>query len=586
MSFENIPSYAWKNPVANFAALPTMGNSDGDARVTLDTDDIYIWNQTGQTWVLAAGPSAGGISSLNGQTGSSQSFATGTSGTDFNISSSGNVHTFNIPSSSALNRGLLTASDYSAFSAKPAGSGVSGEMTFWSGVNTLNSDPELLWDDVNKVVGIGPVGTIPFCAITTSRVDTNAAITAGANFNASQSVTANTSGVIVGVTGQATAIIDSGVTLTQGILGINFQALREDAADAGEVAALVGARVFARQQGVASGALTDNMIGLWAELIATDGTVNTMTDIFVASGTLTGSTVNNRFGLFVSPDDIGTKQNFLSGYSQIGQSFTSQHISAQLQIEWNPGDVRGLLGPRGTEAERDTIAAPPDSAGNYFFNLDTGQPNWFDGSNWIGLGSGSGDVTGPSSSVDNGIVTFDGLTGKIVKGSNLSLVQEGPSRWGFFDPDGANDYVFLIERGGYGQFYLLKGLAAGEDFTSASITNLYGNAGITFVDAYSGGPIVATNSITVSPDTSHISWIFSDGVNVTNASLVPYADATFDLGGAGFAFNDIYLSQVQAPNADILTFTNGPSGTAGNPDTYVKVIIGGTTYAIPAFALP
>lgn len=49
-----------------------------------------------------------GITSLNSQTGGTQTFATGTSGTDFAISSSGNVHTFNIPSASASNRGLVT----------------------------------------------------------------------------------------------------------------------------------------------------------------------------------------------------------------------------------------------------------------------------------------------------------------------------------------------------------------------------------------------------------------------------------------------------------------------------------------------
>ena len=49
-----------------------------------------------------------GITALNGLTAQVQYFATGTSGTDFNISSTTATHTFNIPDASATNRGLIT----------------------------------------------------------------------------------------------------------------------------------------------------------------------------------------------------------------------------------------------------------------------------------------------------------------------------------------------------------------------------------------------------------------------------------------------------------------------------------------------
>jgi len=48
------------------------------------------------------------ITTFNGSTGASHSLATGTSGTDFNISTIGALHTLNIPSASASNRGLIT----------------------------------------------------------------------------------------------------------------------------------------------------------------------------------------------------------------------------------------------------------------------------------------------------------------------------------------------------------------------------------------------------------------------------------------------------------------------------------------------
>lgn len=49
-----------------------------------------------------------GIGSLNGLTGTTQIFATGTTGTDFNISSVGSAHTINMPSASPTARGLAT----------------------------------------------------------------------------------------------------------------------------------------------------------------------------------------------------------------------------------------------------------------------------------------------------------------------------------------------------------------------------------------------------------------------------------------------------------------------------------------------
>ncbi len=48
------------------------------------------------------------------------SFVTGTTGSDFNINFSGGTHTFNLPSASEINRGLLTTTDWINFNAKQA----------------------------------------------------------------------------------------------------------------------------------------------------------------------------------------------------------------------------------------------------------------------------------------------------------------------------------------------------------------------------------------------------------------------------------------------------------------------------------
>lgn len=59
-----------------------------------------------------------GLTALNGLTDQVQNFASGTSGTDFGISSSGSTHTFNLPTASATNRGALSSSDWTTFNSK------------------------------------------------------------------------------------------------------------------------------------------------------------------------------------------------------------------------------------------------------------------------------------------------------------------------------------------------------------------------------------------------------------------------------------------------------------------------------------
>lgn len=66
-----------------------------------------------------AGIMAGtGITAINSLTGAAQTLVTGSSGTDFAIASAGTTHTFNVPTASATNRGLLSSTDWSNFNSK------------------------------------------------------------------------------------------------------------------------------------------------------------------------------------------------------------------------------------------------------------------------------------------------------------------------------------------------------------------------------------------------------------------------------------------------------------------------------------
>ncbi len=72
--------------------------------------------------------------------GGSQTFATGTTGVDFNISSAGSVHTFNIPTASVFARGLISSTDYTNFNAAYNNRIASLTTTGTSGAATLSGN--------------------------------------------------------------------------------------------------------------------------------------------------------------------------------------------------------------------------------------------------------------------------------------------------------------------------------------------------------------------------------------------------------------------------------------------------------------
>ncbi|MEI6400047.1 MAG: tail fiber domain-containing protein [bacterium] len=160
-----------------FAAPPTNPYSQGE---TLDptctpgsTNCIVsiIPDQTGNSgkylttdgttasWATLSGS---GISSLNGLTGSTQTFASSTTGTDFSITSSGSVHTFNLPSASATARGLVTT----------------GTQTF-AGAKTFSSD--LSVNGINVGATSGFLNTVLGKNTMASSTDGQQSIAIGAN---------------------------------------------------------------------------------------------------------------------------------------------------------------------------------------------------------------------------------------------------------------------------------------------------------------------------------------------------------------------------------------------------------------------
>jgi hypothetical protein len=123
----------------------------------VNTSTQEVWTRVNDRWYKVTGAGSSGITSLNGLTAATQTFSTGTAGTDFGINSTGSTHTFNIPTASGSARGLLSSTDWNTFNNKQATislttTGNSGAATF--SANTLNI-PNYTLNGLGGVSGAG-----------------------------------------------------------------------------------------------------------------------------------------------------------------------------------------------------------------------------------------------------------------------------------------------------------------------------------------------------------------------------------------------------------------------------------------------
>ena len=292
---------------------------------------------------ISGGGGGGGITSLNGLSGATQTFATGTSGTDFSISSSGTAHTFNIPDAGASARGLVTTGTQTFAGNKTFSGDVTIDVSGYSATMLLGG--EVLGGDVG-LYGNGSTRIATFYPGDLKYIYGDGVI----NVNASD--------YFVGIGAPDSFDPDARLDVfgggpngaMRGKMGYNSPSTLSFA-------------VYGEQDGGSA----STGLSVWDDNTAT------------------------LYG-FYSAD--GNARNYFAGATSIGGS--TPDASAILDIS---STTQGLLAPRMSEAERDAIGSP--ATGLFVYNTDTNAFNFYDGSAWTVVGSGGSSLIGSTTTLGN-----------------------------------------------------------------------------------------------------------------------------------------------------------------------------------------
>jgi len=211
---------------------PRMTTTQQNA-IVLPANGLLIFNTTDNVFKVNTGTTASPV-----WTALTQTFATGTSGTDFNISTSGSVNTFNIPDASATARGLITTGTQTiagakTFSNNATFSGTITASTLNSGASTdsvvtVNSSGVLNKRNINALTGFTTgeqVVTVPSNSYTFNDLSINNV--AMVTFTQAATYNWNLTGIQASYAGQMIILFNDGLG-TMTLKGLNSNSASAD----------------------------------------------------------------------------------------------------------------------------------------------------------------------------------------------------------------------------------------------------------------------------------------------------------------------------------------------------------------------
>lgn len=343
--------------------LTTVG-AFGGQRIKMKRE-VRFFDSTGAGYAGLQGPTSGGTTfTLPGADGSSGQF----------LSTNGS--------------GILS---FISGPVVPVDAFVKGGNAFGSSANlglTDNFDLSIITNNLARMTidssGLIGVGIVPQSGtkLTVFADNISPTLSIAGNFVASTNSSADETNTAFAIDAQINVSVDAGFTNSAvDIAGVSGIAKRGNTnADAGTLFALIGAAAGVDIEGTNASAVTNLAAGSIVEHTVTSGSVGSLYDFWGRSSTLTGSTVSNRYGIFISPDDIGTKINYLSGRTQVGGSFSAPtsvfEVNGDLALNGSVSGKVAIQSPASPSSYTLTLPPAQGSANQTLLNDGSGILSW------------------------------------------------------------------------------------------------------------------------------------------------------------------------------------------------------------------